>query len=1060
MTERDFEPTGPLTDVPASRRPHVPSLPPGQVLAERFRIVAALGEGGMGEVYEAFDLELGEPVALKTLRPEHAKDERALELFRNEIQLARRVTHVNVCRTYDLFRHRAPASEGAPGVEIAFVTMELLRGETLAARIRRQGRLEVPEALPIVEQIVDGLSAAHRAGVVHRDLKSDNVLLVAEEGRTRAVVSDFGMAKGEIDKDASPEERIVGTPAYMAPEQVEGRAATPQTDVYALGVMLYEILSGRIPFVAETPLRSALLRLESPPTPIRRHLERVDPRWEAAIGRCLQREPSQRFASVEDVARLLRGEDSPARGRRAAGLVAALVVSLAAAAAWWTLRAPAPAPAPVAKPFTTRPLARVEIEAPPGADGPWQAAFVAELVEESLRAGGRLRVLPGDAAALRLPTPVDVPVSGRLRAQGGVVELELSAPGQTGAEPPGRESGAPAALFDVALRAASRLRESLRLPPLGDEDRAALDALRFSSADAARDYARGRVALRQYDARGARAALEKAVAAEPSHPLVRAALARALSAQGRDGRARDEAQRALDLAATLRPEARASLEAQLRETTREWARAVEALSRQHEAAPDDVEILLRLVEAQTSGGNAGDALETLKRAGRTGEGDPRRDLAEARAAQVKGEVDRARDVIARGVAAAANAAPELQGRAHLVAAQVLRARGDLEESATAALQAVRLFAEAGDRSGQARAQRQEADVRRYQGRLGEALKSAQLSLDVARGADDIGSAASSVNRIASVLQEQGRLREARQRYEEVRALAPDTGDRELEATAMNNVGVTWWQQGDLAAARRYLEGSLAFFRQIASRRGQTFALFNRGFVLLDAGELDAAGRALDESLRLARELGQPSLTAQALTGQGRLARARGDAEAARRLHEEALSLRTGLDERGRVAESRLALGEVALDAGRLDDALSLGREALQEFEREERRHDQAQAKALLAEALLRRGEGDAARREASEAKKLCARTESEPIRIVVALAAARTSDDAGALREAREALKLAEQAGQRLLAYEARLVIARVEARGGKPQALLAFAAEAEAAGFVRLARLAGAGPR
>jgi serine/threonine protein kinase len=189
-------PTAPWLIAPRTGETPIP-LAPGLLLAERFRIVRFLGQGGMGDVYEAQDLEVGEHVALKTLRPEIAQDERAIERFRSELALARRVTHPNVCRIFDVFRHRP--TDPASGRELALISMEMLPGETLADRIRRGGPIPSPEALPIAKQMAAALDAAHRAGVIHRDFKSSNVILVPPEKQghpPRAVVTDFGWPRG------------------------------------------------------------------------------------------------------------------------------------------------------------------------------------------------------------------------------------------------------------------------------------------------------------------------------------------------------------------------------------------------------------------------------------------------------------------------------------------------------------------------------------------------------------------------------------------------------------------------------------------------------------------------------------------------------------------------------------------------------------------------------------------------------------------------------------------------------------------------------------------------
>ena len=300
---------------PAAAEPGRSVFRPGDVVAYRFRIVRYLAKGGMGELYEAEDLELHERVALKTILSSIADDERSILLFKREVHLARQVTHANVCRIFDVFRHRPAGGRGSAG-EVVFLAMELLHGETLADRLARDGRLSTTDALPLVRQMAAGLAAAHHVGVVHRDFKSHNVMLVEPLPPTpgpRAVITDFGLARRSAHDDQtsmallSDTSEISGTPAYMAPEQVEGGPVTPATDIYALGVLLFEMVTGTWPFMAETPLRTAVKRLhELPPSP-RIHVPDLDPVWEETILRCLARAPADRFANIGEVVAALEG---------------------------------------------------------------------------------------------------------------------------------------------------------------------------------------------------------------------------------------------------------------------------------------------------------------------------------------------------------------------------------------------------------------------------------------------------------------------------------------------------------------------------------------------------------------------------------------------------------------------------------------------------------------------------------------------------------------------------------------------------------------------------------
>jgi tetratricopeptide (TPR) repeat protein/TolB-like protein/tRNA A-37 threonylcarbamoyl transferase component Bud32 len=320
------EPTSPALSPPSPIPPGTPVtavFQPTQLLAGRFKLIRFVARGGMGEVYEAQDEELNERVAVKTARFENTQTAHEIERFRREIQLARKVTHPNVCRTFDVFRHGV-SSSGDSRSQILIVSMELLSGETLAQRIHDRGRLQITDALPLVEQMCAGLAAAHRAGVIHRDFKSSNVMLVKasadaaggeqpQQEKVRAVITDFGLAHAEEVEGGTLTRLgdIVGTPAYMAPEQIDGGAITPATDIYALGVVIYEMLTGLLPFSADTPLATAMKRLNHVAPSLRLHIPDLDPRWEAVVARCLERSPDRRFTSTEDVVQALRGESVP-----------------------------------------------------------------------------------------------------------------------------------------------------------------------------------------------------------------------------------------------------------------------------------------------------------------------------------------------------------------------------------------------------------------------------------------------------------------------------------------------------------------------------------------------------------------------------------------------------------------------------------------------------------------------------------------------------------------------------------------------------------------------------
>ena len=276
---------------------------PGRLLAGRYRIIALLGKGGMGEVYRADDLTLGQPVALKFLPEKASQDESLLERFRNEVRIARRISHPNVCRVYDVGEVDGHT----------FFTMEYVDGEDLASLLRRIGRLPQDKAIEIARQLCAGLAAAHAKGVLHRDLKPANIML---DGRGQVVITDFGLA-GLNDQIQGADIRS-GTPAYMSPEQLTGKEVTAKSDIYALGLVLYEIFTGKRAFTAEA--LAELVRTHGEATPSRPSsvVKDLDPAVERVILRCLEPDPSHRPTSALSVAGALPGGD-PLAAALAAG---------------------------------------------------------------------------------------------------------------------------------------------------------------------------------------------------------------------------------------------------------------------------------------------------------------------------------------------------------------------------------------------------------------------------------------------------------------------------------------------------------------------------------------------------------------------------------------------------------------------------------------------------------------------------------------------------------------------------------------------------------------------
>ena len=280
------EPGEPLPSVTQTLHAAPEELGTGSTFAGRYQVIEELGAGGMGRVYKVHDTKIGEKIALKLLRSEATLDRNSLERFSNELKLARKVRHKNVCQMFDLGE-----AEGT-----RYITMEYVRGEDLRQLIRKVGRLSPGQAVAVARQVCDGLAEAHRLGVVHRDLKPQNIML-DEDGNAR--IMDFGIARSLSGEGITGAGAFIGTPEYMSPEQVEGKDVDERSDIYSLGVILYEMVTGRRPFDGETALSIAHKHKYETPEDPRKLAAEIPDSLARLILKCLQKDKAARYESAQ-----------------------------------------------------------------------------------------------------------------------------------------------------------------------------------------------------------------------------------------------------------------------------------------------------------------------------------------------------------------------------------------------------------------------------------------------------------------------------------------------------------------------------------------------------------------------------------------------------------------------------------------------------------------------------------------------------------------------------------------------------------------------------------------
>ena len=1074
-----------------------PLLAPGAVLASRYRVRRALGGGGMGDVWEADDLELGAVVALKTLRA--ARDERSIERFRREILLARKVTHPNVCRIFDLGGHDGP--EG----RIAFLTMELLPGETLEERVRREGPLPLETARRLLADVARGLDAAHAAGVVHRDLKSANVMLVPDDGGgERAVVTDFGLATGRAAGSGprlTDVVEIVGTPDYMAPEQVEGGEVGPATDVYALGIVAYELLSGRLPFDGATPMSRAVRRLGEEPAPLPAEGPAALPRHvRAAIVRALAREPEQRFPSASSFVSALAGTDGvdsatrllerpgTRRPSRALAAAAAGALLVSAVAAFVLLRRPAATePEPGRRAVAV--LGFANLSGRP--DTAWLGTALSEMLSTELAAAEGLRPLPGETVArarrelgleesqtlspgtlarLRKGTGASLVVHGTYldlgERGGGRVRLDVRLVDATSGDLVASfsEAGDEATLDGVAARAGSRLRESLGAPLRPDARREAR-----RDREAARLHAEGLARLRLFDTRGAEPFLRRAVERDPTDPALHAALAEALWRLGRDAEARDAARAAFSRLDGLGREERLAAEGKLHEVLGETKKAIEALRELRRLYPDDLEYGLQLAAVQAEAGDAKGALETggapRKLPPPAGD-DVRLDLAEARALWEAESFGPQVEMASRAARRAAeDGLTGIEARALRLVGTGLRGLGMTDEAAKAFERSRALFAREGDRAAEARVIRDAAGVFWDRGDLAASRREVEKALVILRETGDERGLAVALETMAVLEKQQGRPAEARRYVAEARDLYVRQGDEGRRLQAVHTLANILVSEGDLPSAERHYREVLEGATARGSDEQAGLAEANLGFVLVWRAELAEARKMLGAAAEAFRRSGGRGNEASALRGLARVDREeRRLAEAAGRLRAAAEAERAAGGAPG--AADALAEAELLLDGddpkGAADaiDRLSAtaGREAGPETESA---LEELRARIALARGDVAKAEGSARRALAAARRATDLEPETLPRLRVLAARAAPAARRIEALREL-EAVERAARADLLLLvAFDAALARGETELALGKRaegrKTLETLAAETRAKGALRVAAAADA---
>ena len=1060
----------------------------GDLAADRFRITRFIARGGMGEVYEAEDVELRERVALKSIRGELLQDAKALERFKREVHLSRKVTHPNVCRIFDLFRQSPNTIAGSSRGPVVFVAMELLEGETLAEFLQRRLRLQADEAAPLAVQMASGLGAAHAAGILHRDFKPGNVLLVPGAKGVRAVITDFGLAlranpQASLGSPVTGAGELLGTPAYMSPEQVENKELTPASDVYSLGLVLYQMVTGTRPFEEATPLATAVRRIKEDPVPPCNLIPDLDPRWESLILKCLARNPKDRFQNGDDVAAALRdenkrgetqvggtqfGQTKPARLHRRIVLgSAALLLVIIAALFFYQTHHKVPGH-PATALVTVRPsVAVLPFHNLSGrSDTEWVSTALPEMLTAELAAGGKLRTSSGEniaraSADLRLTGKQtlardtlehvrkylgsDYVVLGSYLDQGATeaqvrVDLWLqdTKTGETAATI--SEKGSEGDLDNLATRAGADLRRKLGVGDVTPNEAAVVRASLPSNPEAVRLYSEGLARLRLLDAPAARDELERAVAADPNYALGHAALAEAWQAMGYDQRAQEESKKARDLSSGLSREERLWIEGKDWELNRQWDKAVEIYRTLYEFFPDNLEYGLRLSEAQARARTIDEALATLqglqKLPAPDGD-DPRIPLQQAIVFEMRGAY-KEQEAAAENAASRARelGATLLLARALNQEARAFEAQGKLDDALRSAEEAARISGSAGGRLEVARALTVTGIVRYDQGNFAEAASANNRALAIQKEIGYKRGAATTLNNLANVRAAQGDLSGSMKLLNEALQTFREIGDKHSAAAVLNNMATRTYRQGQLEEAKKMLDEVLSTTREIGDQQRESMALYNLGEVLRWQGDLKSADKMYQQAEDLSKQISDQSGVAYALSSLGDVLTAEGDLPAAREKYNQSLAMRTHMGEKGNAAETQMAFDLLLIEDGHAGEAENSLRDVGTEFHNEGLTVDEILADGLLSRVLLAQKKVPDAEKEIAATHNLLPKSQDFSVRlrtsIVEAQVEAAGGKDEDAVRLLQETIASAKKSGYEGLQLEAELALGEIEIASGR----------------------------